>query len=485
MTCSFSRKKPPKPELPQGPPDGQSIPHRFPKRWCKSPKGVGALQPVSSNLINNPTKTLTWPFAEKAIRLFFGTALSLLIARQIGPAEFGTFSIIFAAYLLFAALAGLGLKDVVIDEIASGRTAPHMVLSTTSTMVFAASLIQSIAFVILIKVLYPGYGREFWVSCILSAILLLKGFDVLLLGLESHAEVRSIAIAQLASIVAGAVSKAAILLIGATIVSFAAVTALEFLALYLTAAVIAPRHGLMLSAQAFRIKYAVRLLKRSWPLAASSLAVIGYFYVDQIVIALLMDTESVGIYAAASRISQQLYILPSMLVAAYYPRLTHIHAESPAAFDKGFKALSVVLITLALLLWAAVLLLSDPLWMLALGSQFNGMATILKLHSLGLIFVSLNVISGRWYVMQGLQKLTLVRQLLTAGLNVLLNFLLIPFFGLNGAAYATLVSLIFLALGFDLLHTSTIQVFRLKADAMRTVLDVHAVKSNFTSLRAL
>ena len=438
-----------------------------------------------NNLVNNPTKNLAWPFAEKALRLFLGTALTLLIARQIGPSEFGAFSSVFASYMLFGALVGLGLKDVVIDEIASGRTSPCMVLNTASTIVFAASLILSVAFVVLINLIYPGYGTEFWVSFLLSAILLLKGFEVLLIGLEAHAELRSISLSQQISIIVGAIGKLTILLIGATVISFATVIILEFLALYAAAMVFASQSGHVLSLRAFRFEYAIAILKRSWPLAISSLAAIGYFYVDQIIIAMLMDTQAVGIYAAASRISQQLYVLPTVLVAAYYARLTHVHAQSPTTFDEGFKALAIVLITLALILWGVMLLLSEPLLALVLGNQFDETAPILKLHALGLVFVSLNVISGRWYVMQGLQKLTLIRQLLTAVLNVVLNFLMIPLFGLAGAVYATLISLLFLAFGFDLLNVRTKKLFILKVSTICKLFSFHAVKSSFAKLRIL
>ena len=438
-----------------------------------------------SKLIINPTKSLAWPFAEKILRLFLGTALTLLIARQIGPEEFGTFSTVFAGYMIFGALAGLGLKDVVIDEISSARTAPRIVLSTASAIVFAASLVLSLAFVVLIKLIYPGYGTEFRVAFILSAILLLKGLEVLLWGLEAHGDLRSIALSQQISIIASAIGKIAILLIGATVSYFAAVTTFEFFVLFAAAVLFASQRGLTPSVEAFRREYAGVLLKRSWPLAASALAVIGYFYVDQIIIALLMDVESVGIYAAASRISQQLYMLPTVLVAAYYPRLTSIYAQSPQKFDEGFKMLSVVLITLAIILSGATLLLSDQVLGLILGSPFDETAPILKLHVLGLIFVSLNVISGRWYVMKGLQRLTLVRQILTAVLNVILNLLLIPFFGLEGAAYATLLSLLFLAFGFDLFSVRTQKLHALKTEAIRRVFSFRAIKSSFAGLRTL
>ena len=116
-------------------------------------------------MIKNPTKSLAWPFAEKVLRLILGTTLTLLIARQIGPSEFGVYSAIFAIFMLFGALAGLGLKDVVIDEIAKGRTASRIVLTTASTMVFTASLVLSITFVMLIKFVYPSQGTLFLVAC--------------------------------------------------------------------------------------------------------------------------------------------------------------------------------------------------------------------------------------------------------------------------------------------------------------------------------
>lgn len=419
------------------------------------------------------------------MRLFLSTALTMLVARQIGPAEFGTYSNIFAGFMLFGALAGLGLQDIVTDEIASGRTIPCMVLSTASILVFSASFILSIAFVALISFVFPGFGPEFWVALIFSAILLVKGLEVLLFGLEAHTQLRSISLSQQISIIASAIGKVTILLLGATIISFSTVTALEFFVLYGATVVFAARRGLKLSIAAFRFEYAVTLLKRSWPMAASGLAVISYFYVDQIIIAILVDSEAVGIYAAATRISQQLYILPTVLVAAYYPRLTYIYAQSPASFDQGFKTLSVVLIALAFILWILLLMLGDSLLGLILGNEFAETASILKLHALGLFFVSLNVISGRWYVMHGLQKLILVRHLLTAASNVLLNLLLIPHFGPEGAVCATIVSFLFLAFAFDLFSAKTMKLFELKLDIIRTLCSLHGVKSSFARLQTL
>ena len=436
-------------------------------------------------MINNPTKSLAWPFVEKFLRLFLGTGLTLLVARQIGPADFGVFSTVFAVFMLFSALASMGMKDVVIDEIASGRTAANQVISTSFLVVFVGSIVSSIVFIALIKFLYSGYGLHFWVACFLAIVLLMKCFEVLLYGLEAHSELRSISIVQQTSIILGAICKITILYYGATVFSFAAVTAVEFIVLFIAAFVIASRNGLKISKNMFPIEYSVGLIKRSWPLAASSFAVIGYFYIDQVIIAILMDSEAVGVYAAASRISQQLYILPTVLVAAYYPRLTQIYASKPSEFERGFIVLSVVLLTLALLVWSVVFFIGEPLLDRILGENFKGTASILGMHAIGLVFVSLNVIGGRWYVMNWLQKLTLVRQLLTAIMNVLLNFILIPIFGLEGAVYATLVSLFFLTFGFDLFSARTQKLAKLKMRAVYQLGQPKMIRRAFRKLVTL
>ena len=433
-------------------------------------------------MINNPTKSLAWPFVEKFLRLFLGTGLTLLVARQIGPTDFGVFSTVFAVFMLFSALASMGMKDVVIDEIASGRTAANQVISTSFMVVFVGSIVSSIVFVALIKLLYSGYGLHFWVACFLAIVLLMKCFEVLLYGLEAHSELRSISIVQQTSIILGAVCKITILYYGATVFSFAAVTAVEFIVLFIAAFVIASRNGLKISKNMFPIEYSVGLIKRSWPLAASSFAVIGYFYMDQVIIAILMDSEAVGVYAAATRISQQPYSADSV-IAAYYPRLTQIYASKPSELNGIYRVIGCFT---NLPCWFGVSCsLLEPLLDRILGENFKGTASILGMHAIGLVFVSLNVIGGRWYVMNWLQKLTLVRQLLTAIMNVLLNFILIPIFGLEGAVYATLVSLFFLTFGFDLFSARTQKLAKLKMRAVYQLGQPKMIRRAFRKLVTL
>ena len=62
------------------------------------------------------------------------------------------------------------------------------------------------------------------------------------------------------------------------------------------------------------------------------------------------------------------------------------------------------------------------------------------IHIWASIFVFLGVASGRWFIIENLQRFTLINTSIGAILNVGLNLIFIPKFGLIGAAYATLIS---------------------------------------------
>ena len=52
----------------------------------------------------------------------------------------------------------------------------------------------------------------------------------------------------------------------------------------------------------------------------------------------------------------------------------------------------------------------------------------------------MGVASGSWYLSENLQRLSLINTFVGAILNIVLNIYLIPVYGVDGAAYATLVS---------------------------------------------
>ncbi len=74
--------------------------------------------------------------------------------------------------------------------------------------------------------------------------------------------------------------------------------------------------------------------------------------------------------------------------------------------------------------------------------------------------------SDRYFLIEGKQKKILQRASIALVLNILLNLILIPNYGIVGASIATLISLIIARFLFDLLDQDTIELFNFKIKAL-------------------
>jgi PST family polysaccharide transporter len=74
------------------------------------------------------------------------------------------------------------------------------------------------------------------------------------------------------------------------------------------------------------------------------------------------------------------------------------------------------------------------------GTPYSDAATVLAIHAWSSVFVFLGLASSSFLLAENLTVISFYRTALGAGINVLLNLMFIPWLGVQGAAYATLVS---------------------------------------------
>ena len=94
---------------------------------------------------------------------------------------------------------------------------------------------------------------------------------------------------------------------------------------------------------------------------------------------------------------------------------------------------------------------------------------LFRSHIWAAIFVFLGVASGQWFLTENRQVLSLQRTVLGAIVNVILNIVLIPGYGVLGAAWATVVAQLSAALLFDLTQKETRLMFIMKLRSMNVI----------------
>lgn len=87
------------------------------------------------------------------------------------------------------------------------------------------------------------------------------------------------------------------------------------------------RHGRLSQWRVF-FQRARILLKDSWPLILSGLAIIAYTRIDQIMLGQMMGDEDIGIYSAAVCISKLWYFILTAIVASVFPVIIEVKSNS-------------------------------------------------------------------------------------------------------------------------------------------------------------
>jgi O-antigen/teichoic acid export membrane protein len=163
-------------------------------------------------------------------------------------------------------------------------------------------------------------------------------------------------------------------------------------------------------------------------------------WIDTLLVGQFLALRDVGIYSAAIRTSLFLYLIPMAINAIYATMASgYYHTDELQKLEKALQLSlrwSLILALPVVLLFA----LASREFMLLWGGDFVQGATTLVILAVAQLFGIPGGILAYTLVMCNRQTLELVDTLVTLALIALLNILLVPQFGLVGAAISLLVA---------------------------------------------
>ena len=162
--------------------------------------------------------------------------------------------------------------------------------------------------------------------------------------------------------------------------------------------------------------------------------------IDQVMLKEMLDVKAVGIYAAAVKLCEAWYLLPTAVMASLFPAILEVRKNSKAIYEERIQKLYDLMIWGALAVALPTTLLADWVIYIFYGVDFQEAASVLKIYIWAGVFVSLGSASSKWLVAENLERYSFYRTTLGAVLNVIFNLWLIPILGITGAALATLIS---------------------------------------------
>lgn len=182
------------------------------------------------------------------------------------------------------------------------------------------------------------------------------------------------------------------------------------------------------------------LLYQAYPLFLSAIFVTIYLRIDQVMLMNMTGEEALGIYSVAVRMVEVWYFLPSVLITLLFPSMVKLFSSNPKIYWRRFGQLNSLLVFSTYLIIISYLFFGKQLLGLIFGDEYvPGFVTLLIL-SASLPFTFLGVSRTTHILNINYTKFQFISTFFGALLNIVLNYLLLPLYSYEGAAWSTLIS---------------------------------------------
>jgi O-antigen/teichoic acid export membrane protein len=182
------------------------------------------------------------------------------------------------------------------------------------------------------------------------------------------------------------------------------------------------------------------LLKEALPLAFASVFLIIYFRIDVFMLSLMKGDGDVGIYSSAYRITESFIFIPSTLMVSTFPLMSKHFSTDSGFLSKTYLKSFKILFTISLPLALGIMYFSDEIIKLLYADTVQGASVTLSILIWATAVIFINYSLGQFLVSTDKQKITTGSTAICAFFNVVLNYFVIPIWGYNGAALATVAT---------------------------------------------
>jgi PST family polysaccharide transporter len=407
-----------------------------------------------------------WLFADRILRMGVGLIVGVWVARYLGPEQFGLFNYAIAFVALLSPVATMGLDNLVIRDLVHDTANKDEILGTTTALKFVGAVLAWLLIMSGVGLMRSNDRTTQWLVGIIAIGLLFQSFDSIDFWFQSQIQSKFTVFARSTAFILVTGARVALIQVKAPLVAFAWLGCAEALLVSVGLVIVYKIKGWRLSTWRSSFVRAYELLKHSWLLVLSGLAIMTYMKIDQIMLSQIIGNDAVGIYSAALRISEVWYFIPMAVISSVFPTIVAVKTSDIKLYYTRLSNLFNFMARLAYAIAIPITFLSGWLIELLFGSHYAAAAPVLAIHVWANVFVFLGVAQESWNISEGFLKLSLLQTLIGAVINILLNLILIPSYASIGAALATVVAYAFSAVITNIVSQSTRKILLLQLRAM-------------------
>lgn len=381
----------------------------------------------------------SWMFAEQFLRLVAGLFVGIYVARYLGPEQFGILSYATAFVALFAVIARLGMDGIMVRELVNHPAQRAQDLGAAFWIMTAGSISCVVAIFIIAPLLNNDSTTNLYIFIIASG-LLFQSFFVIDYHFQSLVQAKYVSICKVTTLTVSSSLKLYLVYIQADLIGFAIIALFDQVAVALMLAFAGWRKGIPPFYSNFILARSKELLRSSWPLILTALAITLNMRIDQLMINVMLGEREVGLYSSAVRIYEAWLLVPYVVSVSLLPAIIKSKATGDAVYQKRLVWLFRVFFWSSVAVAALTYFTAEFLITHTFGPAYLEAVPVLKIVMFTTAFAALGSGSARYFIAEKMESKFALRTSIAAALNVILNLIFIPRIGIEGAAIATLLS---------------------------------------------
>lgn len=383
-----------------------------------------------------------WLLADRVLRLGLGLFVMVLVARHLGPSDYGVLAYAGALVASFGGVVSLGLDALVVRDLVRTSERAGEILGTAFALRLGgavASIAGAIAVVVCLK---RDDSVAIELVVILSCTNLFLAADAIDLWLQSRVLGRTAVIARSVPLLLMATVRVMLALTDSPVHAFAVATAVES-GLAAGGLVVAYRwRGERFRCWTASRKYAATLAREGWPLFLAVAMVAGRIRLEQILLGQMAGYEPVAQFAVASRVVDFWTVVPMTVMVSLFPAIVRARERGSGEYLVNLQRLYDGLVWAAILFATAVWLAGPRVVVWLFSVRYAPAAEVLTILVWSSIWISFALARGRWLVAEGRTRDALMVEGAVLVVGIAANLVLIPAYGALGAAFANLISLL-------------------------------------------
>ena len=366
----------------------------------------------------------------------------MITARYLGVSDFGVINYAAGLVAFVVPIMKLGIDSVLVHQIVEKPDAEGEIVGTSIVLNLISAFLCILGIGAFVCIANRGEEETIIVCVIYSVLLVFQAVEMLQYWFQAKLMSKYSSMAMLFAYIIVAASQILMIVFKVNIYWFALSYSIDYLFISLILLIAYAKKGTQKFK--FSFKRAKELFSISKYYIVSSLLVTVFSQTDRIMLKLMIDSEATGIYSAAATCAGMTSFIFAAIIDSMRPVIFQVAKdEDKTLFHKRMTELYSVIIYFSLIQCVVITLLSPIIIKIMYGEEFAASVNALRIVVWFTTFSYLGSVRNVWMLAENKQKYLWIINLSGALGNVILNLILIPIMGVNGAAVASLCTQIF------------------------------------------